>query len=96
MRQYVVYRHGRNEANQRREGGAPEGPGIWDCKAKPEKMPVLRVDADSPEDACRRAAQSVPVAAGQYLSAEPADREDAHEGDLNLKAEALEAGPEAV
>ena len=58
MRQSMVYRHGGNEANQRREGGAPAGPGIWDCKAKPEKMPVLRVDADSPEDACRRAAQS--------------------------------------
>src|SRR5262249_55465403 len=43
MRQYIVYRHGWNEANQRREDGAPE------------KMPVLRVDAGSPEDACRRA-----------------------------------------
>jgi hypothetical protein len=96
MRQYVVYRHGWDEANQRREDGVPEKPpvpradadtsrpGIWNCKAKPEKMPVLRVDADSPEDACRRAAQIVPVAAGQYLSAEPADRVDAHEADLNL------------
>ena len=34
MRQYVVYRHGWNEANQRRADGAPE------------KMPVLRIDAD--------------------------------------------------
>jgi hypothetical protein len=78
MRQYVVYRHGWNEANQRRADGVPE------------KMPVLRLDADSPEDACRRAAQSVSVAAGQYLSAEPAERVDAHEAELNRKAESLE------
>jgi len=78
MRQYVIYRHGWNEANQRRADGAPE------------KMPVLRLDADSPEDACRRAAQSVPVAAGQYLSAEPAEAVDAHEAELNRKAASLE------
>jgi hypothetical protein len=32
----------------------------------------------------------VPVAAGQYLSAEPAERVDAHEAELNRKAESLE------
>jgi hypothetical protein len=84
MRQHVVYRHGWNESNQRRADGAPE------------KMPVLRVDADSPEDACRRAARRVSVEAGQRLSAELAERVDAHEADLNRKVEALETGPEAV
>jgi hypothetical protein len=83
MRQYIVYRHGWNEANQRPETGVPE------------KMPVLRVDAESPEDACRLAARSVSVEAGQYLSAEPAAEVDAHEANLDLKAEALRGEPGA-
>jgi hypothetical protein len=82
-REYIVYRHGWNETNQRRADGLPE------------RMPVLRVQADSPEEACRLAAQSVRVEPGQRLSAEPADAVDAHENDIDRKAEALERAPEA-
>src|SRR5262249_42807863 len=67
MQQYVVYRHGWNEANQSRANGLPE------------KMPVARVDADSPEEACRIAARTVTVEANQHLSAEPAAAVDAQE-----------------
>jgi hypothetical protein len=83
MSLYVVYRHGWNEANQRRADGAPE------------KMPVLRVEADSAEDACKKAAQSVSVQPDQRLSAEPAGALDEHQADLNRKVEALatETGP---
>jgi hypothetical protein len=55
-----------------------------------DRLPVLRVQAASPEEACRRAAQQVPVAPGQILTAEAADCLDAKEEALNLKAEALE------
>ncbi len=77
MSLYVVYRHGWDRANQDAERGLP-----W-------KMPVLRVEADSPEEACRRATGQVTLQPDQYLSAEPADEADAHENNLNLKAEAL-------
>jgi hypothetical protein len=80
MRQSVVYRHGYNEADQRPEQGLPE------------KMPVLRLEADSAEDACRRAARQVTLAAGQHLSAEPADEADAREELLNRTARASGAG----
>jgi hypothetical protein len=78
MKLYVVYRHGWARANQDVERGLP-----W-------KMPVLRVEADSPEDACRRAAEQVTLQPEQRLTAEPADEADARENNLNLKAEALE------
>lgn len=78
MKQYVVYRHGWNADNQNPQAGLPE------------KMPVARIDADSPEDACRRAVTSVTLHDHQTLSAEPADEVDARENNLNLKAEALE------
>ena len=84
MSLYVVYRHGWNDANQKRADGMPD------------KMPVLRVDAASPEDACKVAARSVSVQPGQHLSAELAGALDAHEADLNRKSEALESGPDAV
>jgi hypothetical protein len=77
MKEYVVYRHGWNAANQSREAGLPE------------KMPVARLDADSPEEACRLAASRVTLQDNQHLSAEPADEVDAHENNLNLRAEAL-------
>jgi hypothetical protein len=77
MQQYVVYRHGWNDANQSR------------AKGLPEKMPVARVDAGSPEEACRIAARSVTIEANQHLSAEPAAAVDAQENKLNLKGEAL-------
>jgi hypothetical protein len=83
MRQYVVYRHGWNEANQRREDGLPE------------RMAVLRVEADSPEEACRLAARNVRVEPNQHLSAEPADVVDAHAGDIDRKVEAVEREAEA-
>lgn len=78
MKEYVVYRHGWNANNQRPEAGLPE------------KMPVARVSAKGPEDACRRASGQVTVQPNQYLSAEPADEVDAREHNLNLRAEALE------
>ena len=81
MPEYVVYRHGWNEANQRPEFGLPE------------KMPVARVEAGSPEEACRLAAQRVTLQDNQRLSAEPAEQVDARENNLNLKAEALERNP---
>jgi len=77
MKLYVVYRHGWDRANQDAERGLP-----W-------KMPVLRIEADGPEDACRRAADQVTLQSEQHLSAEPADEVDARENNLNLKAEAL-------
>jgi hypothetical protein len=76
MQEYVIYRHGFNEANQKAEEGLPE------------KMPVLRVQAQSPEEAVRRAAKQVSVGAGQRLTAEPAAGVDAKENDLDLNAEA--------
>lgn len=78
MKQYVVYRHGWNARNQSPEAGLPE------------KMPVARIEAIGPEDACRRAMARVAVLTNQYLSAEPADEVDARENNLNLRAEALE------
>jgi len=78
MREYIVYRHGWNPANQDPDRGLPE------------KMPVVRLQADSPEDAIIRARGQVSVVDGQFLSAEPADAVDARVNNLGLKAEALE------
>lgn len=54
----------------------------------PEKRPVARLAAEGPEDACRRAAPTVRLAAGEWLTAEPADELDRHEADLNCTARA--------
>jgi len=81
MREYIVYRHGWNEANQRRADGLPE------------QMAVLRVQANSPEEACRLAAQSVRIEPNQRLSAVAAEPVDAHEMDIARKVEALEREP---
>jgi hypothetical protein len=78
MPEYIVYRHGYNEINQ-----APE-------RGLPEKMPVARVEAGSPEEACRLAARQVTLQPGQSLSAEPAALVDAQVNNLDLKAEALQ------
>lgn len=78
MQEYIIYRHGWNENNQRQDAGLPE------------KMPVARIEAQSPEDACKQSLQQVTVLANQYLTAEPADEVDARENNLNLKAEALD------
>ena len=84
MKLYVVYRHGWDRANQDVERGLP-----W-------KMPVLRVEAEGPDDACRRALEQVTLQPDQHLTAEPADEVDARENNLNLKAEALDrAGGES-
>ena len=77
MKLFVVYRHGWDRANQDVERGLP-----W-------KMPVLRVEAEGPDDACRRALEQVTLQPDQHLSAEPADEADARENNLNLKAEAI-------
>jgi hypothetical protein len=78
MQEYVVYRHGWNEDNQSQSAGLPE------------KMPVARLEANSPEEACRLAAAQVTVHANQHLSAEPAAAVDVQENKLNLKGAALE------
>ena len=83
MRQYVVYRHGWNAANQDPARGLPE------------KMAVARVWADDADDACRRAAPEVTLVGGQRLSAEPADELDAKESDLNVRPDSLIAGQDA-
>jgi hypothetical protein len=77
MREYVVYRHGWSEDNQRPGAGLPE------------KMPVARLHANSPEEACRLAAADIALREHQHLSAEPADEVDAREAKLNLKGAAL-------
>ena len=74
MREYIVYRHGWNEANQSREQGLPE------------KMAVARVPAGSPEEACRAAAGQISLAANQHLSAELAEEVDTKEWAMNLTA----------
>lgn len=77
MPEFVVYRHGWNEANQNPESGLPE------------KMAVARVQAGDADEACRLAAQRVTLEPNQRLSAEPAAEVDARENNLNLKADAL-------
>jgi hypothetical protein len=77
MTEYIIYRHGWSAANQRAEDGLPE------------KMPVLRVEANSPAEACRLAEKQVTLVAGQRLTAEPAGPIDAVENNLDLKPEAL-------
>ena len=77
MREYIVFRNGWDESNQSRSQGLPE------------KMAVLRVEADSAEEACRFAASHVSVTPRQHLSAEPADAADSEEMNRNLRAEAL-------
>lgn len=81
MQEFVVYRHGWNANNQNPQAGLPE------------KMPVARITAKGPEDACRRASDSVTLESNQYLSAEPAGEVDAREHNLNLRVEALEDRP---
>jgi hypothetical protein len=44
-----------------------------------EKRAILRVQADSAEEACRLAAQQVSLGPGQQLTAEPAAAVDAKE-----------------
>jgi hypothetical protein len=74
MREYIVYRHGFNAANQ--------DPG----RGLPEKMPVARVQANNPEEACRLAAAQVTLEGNQRLTAEPADAVDTKEWQRNLTA----------
>ncbi len=78
MSEYVIYRHGWNEANQSPSHGLPE------------KMAVARIEAGSPEEACRLALSQVSLLPGQHLSAEPAEEVDARLQNVNLKVEALE------
>lgn len=77
MKWYVVYREGWNQANQPPEHGLPQ------------KMAVARVQADSPEEACRQAAANVTLKNNQRLTAEPAEVVDAKENQMNLKTEAV-------
>jgi hypothetical protein len=77
MKEYVVYRHGWNAENQSKDAGLPE------------KMPVARIEAKNPQEACRLAREQVTLHENQHLSAEPAAEVDARENNLNLRAEAL-------
>jgi len=74
MKEFVVYRHGWNDANQNPSHGLPE------------KQAVLRIEADSSEEACRLARPQVLLLSNQYLTAEPAAEVDAKEAMLNRKA----------
>ena len=51
MKEYIVYRHGWNEANQNPHHGLPK------------KQAVLRVQADSPEAACEQRVARCPCSA---------------------------------
>src|SRR5437764_4809998 len=75
--QYIVYRLGWSDANQKPQQGLPQ------------KMAVMRVDAGSAEEACRLAATQVSLTASQRLVAEPADAADDKEVNRNLRVEAL-------
>jgi hypothetical protein len=77
MREYVVYREGWNQVNQNPDQGLPY------------KMPVARIIAGSPEEACQIAARSVTVLDNQRLTAEPAAVVDAREETLNTSPRAL-------
>jgi hypothetical protein len=77
MREYIVYRHGWADSNQNPDQGLPE------------RMPVARIEANSPDEACRLAAKRVTLTPQQHLSAEPAEEVDARETNRNLRAEAL-------
>jgi hypothetical protein len=70
-REYVVYRHGWNAANQSSMSGCPH------------KMKVARVQAFSWDHAKELAAQRVTVYNNQYLSAELASEVDAEEAELD-------------
>jgi hypothetical protein len=52
-------------------------------------MPVLRISANSPEEACEKAARQVQLGATQRLSAEPADEVDARNQALDLTAHSM-------
>ncbi len=78
MTEYIVYRNGWNDANQKPDHGLPY------------RMPVARVQADSADEACRLAASTVTLEGNQHLSAEPAAPVDASVNNLDLKAEAIE------
>ena len=76
MTEFVVYRHGRDDANQSAAQGLPE------------KMAVARVTADTAEEACRIAQGRVTLAEHQCLTAEPAADVDAKEREMNRTARA--------
>jgi hypothetical protein len=62
----------------------PEQPGGAD-----ERRPVARLSARSADEACEKARKSVTLSGGQRLSAEPAEKVDAKEADLNRRGAAL-------
>src|SRR5262249_8284125 len=77
VKEYVVYREGGSAAAQ-----DPQ-------QRRPDKRAVARVEADSPEEACRLAARDLTLDSGQYLSAEPAEEADAREAAMDRTARAL-------
>ena len=81
MPEYIVYRHGWNEANQNPHQGMPK------------KQAVLRLEAGSPEEACHLAKPQVSLLGDQYLTAELAADVDAKEAQLNVKASGILSTP---
>lgn len=77
MHEYIVYRHGFHPVNQPAEHGLPE------------KMPVARIQAADPDEACRLAARRITLYDSQRLSAEPAEVVDAQVTNLDLQIPAL-------
>jgi hypothetical protein len=74
--EFVVYRHGRDDANQSADRGLPD------------KMAVARVFAENADEACRKAARQVTLAPHQHLTAEPAPGVDEVEQEMNRTARA--------
>ena len=77
MQEYIIYREGWDENIQNPARGLPY------------RMPVLRIMANSPEEATRLAAQQVPLAPNQRLTAVLASAVDAREESLNISPRAL-------
>ena len=78
MKQWNVYRHGYNAANNSARHGGPIS------------VPVARVEAETADEACDLAAKRVTVYNGQYLYATDAAEEDAKEAEIDRRVEVLE------
>jgi hypothetical protein len=76
MPEYIVYREGWSDANQKPSQGLPY------------RMAVRRLFADSAEEACRLAAGRVSLVPGQRFTAELAAEVDAREVELNVSPRA--------
>lgn len=73
MKEWIVYRHGYNAANNSARNGGPEA------------VPVARVEAETEDEAARLAAKRVTVYNNQHLYAEPAEEVDAEEAETDRR-----------